>query len=58
MAEEEAAKMAEEAFAEAGVGGGEGTGEGTFFESVKTSLPGLGESYTDGWHADQTDLRI
>ena len=42
---EETAKMAEEAF-EAGVGGGE-AGEGTsfesVFESVKTSLPGLGK---------------
>ncbi|CAM9492183.1 unnamed protein product [Ectocarpus sp. 13 AM-2016] len=40
MAEEEAAKMAEEAFAEAGMGD-DTAGEGTFFESVKTSLPGL-----------------
>lgn len=52
MAEEEAAKMAGEAFAEAGMGAGdEAAGEGTsfesVFESVKTSLPGLGEgSYT------------
>lgn len=42
--------MAGEAFAEAGMGD-EATGEGTsfesVFESVKTSLPGLGESKTD-----------
>eukprot|EP00752_Nemacystus_decipiens_P008132 g7272.t1 len=48
MAEEETAKMAGEAFAEAGVGAGmgdEAAGEGSsfeyVFESVKTSLPGL-----------------
>lgn len=43
MAEEEAAKMAEEAFAEAEMGD-DTAGEGTFFESVKTSLPGLGKT--------------
>lgn len=45
MAEEEAAKMAGEAFAEAGLGeetAGEGTSFESVFESVKTSLPGLG----------------
>ncbi len=52
MAEEEAAARAGEAFAEAtaGMGGvgdeaaGEGTSFESVFESVKTSLPGLGES--------------
>lgn len=51
MAEEGAAKMAEEACAAGGVGGeacfaggagGEGTSFESVFESVKTSLPGLG----------------
>lgn len=34
--------MAEEAFAGAGMGD-DAAAEGTFFESVKTSLPGLGK---------------
>lgn len=42
---EETVKMAEEAFEAAGGGGegGEGTSFESVFESVKTSLPGLGE---------------
>lgn len=42
---EETANMAGEAFSEAGMGAdaGEGTSFESVFESVKTSLPGLGE---------------
>lgn len=45
-AEDAAAGMAEEAFADAGMGdeaSGEGTSFESVFESVKTSLPGLGK---------------